>query len=143
MTNPAPLSPERAEELVAAARRAAGASYSPYSRYAVGAALLTAGGEIVTGCNVENASYGLGICAERSAVFAARARGLIDPRTAPIAAVAVHAVRPPTGWPCGACRQVLHEFGTPGTPVIIDGPGGRTETTLGELLPRAFSLDQR
>jgi cytidine deaminase len=128
---------------VAAAREAARESYAPYSRYAVGAALLTAGGVIVTGCNVENSSYGLAICAERNAVFAARARGLADPKTAPIAAIAIHAERPPTGWPCGACRQVLHEFGTPGMPVIVDGPGGRTETTLGELLPRAFSLDDR
>lgn len=133
----------RAEELISAARSAARIAYAPYSRYAVGAALLTASGEIVTGCNVENASYGLAICAERNAVFAARARGLLDPRTAPLAAVAIHAEQSPVAWPCGACRQVLHEFAAPALPVLVDGPGGTTETTLGELLPRAFKLDQR
>ncbi len=133
----------RAEELLEAARQAAQGSYAPYSRYAVGAALLTASGEIVIGCNVENASYGLAICAERNAVFAARARGLVDPKTAPLAAVAIHAGQAPVAWPCGACRQVLHEFASPEMPVLVDGPTGTTQTRLGELLPRAFSLDDR
>jgi cytidine deaminase len=92
---------------------------------------------------VENSSYGLAICAERNAVFAARARGLVDPRTAPLAAVAIHAPKPPVPWPCGACRQVLHEFAGPDLPVIVDGPDGTSETTLGALLPRAFSLGRR
>lgn len=136
------MSPDRVEELVAAAREAASAAYAPYSKYVVGAALLTASGEIVTGCNVENSSYGLAICAERNAVFAARSRGLIDPRTAPLAAVAIHTPKPPVGWPCGACRQVLHEFASPEMPVIVDGPDGTSQTTLGALLPRAFSLGE-
>ncbi len=131
------------QELVEAARRAAEAAYAPFSEYAVGAALLTAFGEVVTGCNVENSSYGLSMCAERNAVFAARARGLVDPASAPLKAVAIHAPRPPAPQPCGACRQVLREFAGPELPVWVDGPGGTERTTLGELLPRAFVLGDR
>jgi len=137
------MSPDRLDELVAAAREAASAAYAPFSRYAVGAALLTASGEIVTGCNVENSSYGLSMCAERGAMFAARARGLVDPRTAPPVALAIHAPKPPPAWPCGACRQVMHEFAPGDLVVIVDGPGGTSRTTLGALLPRAFLLGDR
>lgn len=129
---------ERARELVEAARRAVRQAYAVYSDYRVGAAVLTASGEIVTGCNVENASYGLAICAERCAVFAARIRGLVDPALAPLRGVAVHSPGPQTPWPCGACRQVLHEFASPELPVLVDGPSGTTESTLGQLLPNAF-----
>ena len=135
------MSPERTEELVEAARRVAAEAYARYSDYAVGAAVLTASGEIVAGCNVENASYGLSMCAERNAVFAARARGLVDPSGARLAAVAVHASTAPTPWPCGACRQVLREFAGDSLPVFVDGPEGTVETTLGELLPRSFRLE--
>lgn len=130
-----------AEKLVAAAREAAAAAYAPYSDYRVGTALLTASGEIVTGCNVENGTYGLSICAERCAVFAARARGLVDPRTAPLRAVAVHSPGKSTPWPCGACRQVLSEFAGPELPVLIDGREGTVESTLGTLLPSSFRLE--
>ena len=130
-------------ELVAAAREAAARAWAPYSRYRVGAAVRTASGDVITGCNVENASYGLSICAERSAVFTARARGLLDPEKAPLAAVAVWADGGATPWPCGACRQVLREFGGPDLPVLVDGAEGLVETTLGELLPHAFRLEDR
>ncbi len=128
----------RFEELVRVAREAAACAYAPYSRYRVGAALLTASGEIVSGANVENASYGLSNCAERSAVFAARARMLVDPGTAPLRAVAIHSPDPRMPWPCGACRQVLHEFGSESTIVLVDGTEGTVRSSLGELLPRAF-----
>jgi len=129
------------EELVRAARDAAARAYAPYSGYRVGAALRTSTGEIVVGTNVENASYGLSNCAERTAVFAARAHGLVDPRRAALAAVAIHSPQPRMPWPCGACRQVLSEFGDGETVVIVDGAEGTVTTTLGELLPHAFRLE--
>jgi len=133
------MDPDRAEALLEAARRASRAAYAPHSGYRVGAAVLTASGEIVSGCNVENASFGLSICAERSAVFAARARGLVDPRSAPLAAIAITALGGGPPWPCGACRQVLWEFADGAMPVLVDGPEGCSETTLGALLPEAFA----
>jgi cytidine deaminase len=135
-----PLTGDDRETLVAAARKAASAAYAPYSGYVVGAALLTAFGEVVSACNVENSSYGLSICAERNAVFAARAKGWVDPVSAPLVAVAIHTPQMPTGWPCGACRQVLREFAGDSLAVIIDSPEGRSESTLGDLLPHGFVL---
>ncbi len=131
--------------LVAQARAARRHSYSPYSRFRVGAAAQLADGTVFTGTNVENASYGLAICAERAAIFAAvAARG---PRIA-LAALALScqgAGRAPsreaaTLMPCGACRQVIAEFATPSTRVIIDGVG---EFGVDELLPRKFTLHGR
>lgn len=119
------------ERLMAAAREAARFSYSPYSRFRVGAALLTDDGAVVTGANVENRSYGLTICAERSAVVQAVSRGCRR-----IAAVAVYT--PDCGQPvppCGACRQVLSEFASPDAPVLCEGSSGSMETTLGVLYP--------
>jgi cytidine deaminase len=119
------------ERLKAAAREAARASYSPYSRFRVGAALLASDGTVITGTNVENRSYGLTICAERSAVVQAVSRGLRS-----FAAVAVHtpdSTEPVP--PCGACRQVLSEFAPPETPVLCEGSSGEVETTLGALYP--------
>jgi cytidine deaminase len=121
--------------LIAAARQAAGHAYCPYSRFQVGAAILTDHGEIYSGCNVENASYGLTICAERNAIFQAVARG-----TGPLVIRAVVVFTPtsePTA-PCGACRQVINEFG-PGALVIsaCDGPTLASHR-LAELLPEAF-----
>jgi cytidine deaminase len=122
-------------ELVAAARRAASRAYCPYSRFPVGAAVLTARGEIYAGCNVENASYGLTICAERNAVFQAVARSL-GPLV--IKKVVVFTPTPTPTAPCGACRQVINEFG-PQAHVfsVCDGPDA-LEIALAELLPRAF-----
>ena len=121
------------DELIAAAKRAAGSAWCPYSRFAVGAALLTASGRIVTGCNVENASSGLTICAERNAVFQAVSAGERSFRQ-----LVVYTPTPEPTSPCGACRQVLAEF-APKLPVICvcDGPD-RLETSLSELLPHAF-----
>jgi cytidine deaminase len=118
----------RASELLAAAHKAREHAYAPYSKHAVGAALLTEGGDIVTGANVENASYPVGMCAERTALFAAVAQGH---RTFEAIAIA----GPEKGLsPCGACRQALAEFGD-GIRVIREG---HDDVTLRELLPDAF-----
>lgn len=107
-------------------------SYSPYSKYAVGAALLTSEGEIFQGCNVENASYGLTICAERSAVVSAVSQG-----KKMFTAIAV--ATKDGGFPCGACRQVLNEFNPEMVVVIVDEKGRITcQTTLEAILPSAF-----
>jgi cytidine deaminase len=119
--------------LVTAARAAMAHSYSPYSHYPVGAALLTASGEIWTGTNVENASYPLGICAERAAVASAVSAGQRD-----FVAVAVATASAPAASPCGACRQVLNEF-NPGMAVLVAGPDGPARHyRLSDLLPHAF-----
>ena len=123
-----------AEKLLAEARAAALASYSPYSRFRVGAAVAT-NKKVFRGCNVENASYGLAICAERNAIFAAVAAGHRR-----IEAIAVACIDGGAGgalMPCGACLQVLREFGDATTPVHVDR--GRSYT-LGELLPQPFAL---
>jgi len=134
---------ETAERLLQAALAAAAQAYVPHSKYPVGAALWTASGEIVAGCNVENASYGLSMCAERSAVFAARSRGLIDPQSKPIRAIAIFAANGAMPWPCGACRQVLCEFAADSTPVILQGAKRTHEMLLGDLFPHAFRLEPR
>ena len=121
----------------ALARAAAGArrrAYAPYSRFQVGAAVL-AGGQIHPGCNVENASYGLTVCAERAAVAGAVAAGARR-----LEAVAVASGTVPPTPPCGMCLQTLAEFAGPELPVLLVGArGAREETTLGELLPKAFT----
>jgi homotetrameric cytidine deaminase len=134
------MSVERDRKLVEAARAVAAHAFAPYSGYRVGAAIATSSGDIVAGANVENSSYGLSMCAERSAVFAAVSRGLVG-AGAPIAAVCVHAPVGPAPWPCGACRQVLSEFADPSLVVVVDGVDGMNRTTLGDLLPHAFRLE--
>jgi cytidine deaminase len=127
------ISDQDREALVAAAHEARDRAYAPYSGFQVGAALLTDDGSRFTGANVENASYGLSMCAERTAVFHAVAQGVRR-----LQAVAVVASNDEPTWPCGACRQVLYEFG-PDLVVISEGKGGRREErSLGELLPEAF-----
>jgi homotetrameric cytidine deaminase len=126
--------PNTLSDLRAAARAARAFAYAPYSHFTVGAAVETADGRRFTGANIENASYGLTVCAERTAVFAAVLAGAQG-----IAAVAVTGPDGVTTAPCGACRQVLAEFGTPDVPVsYARADGGWTDTTLGELLPAAF-----
>jgi cytidine deaminase len=122
-------------QLAEAARRGAAHAYCPYSHFHVGAAVLTADGRIAWGCNVENASYGLTICAERNAVFQAVAQS--DGPTVIRAVVIYTPTAEPTA-PCGACRQVINEFG-PDAEVrsICDGPR-QLRFRLGELLPAAF-----
>jgi len=107
---------------------------APYSGYAVGAALLTASGRVYAGCNVENAVYPLSMCAERVAVFKAVCDGQHD-----FQAIAV--VTENGGAPCGACRQVLREFGEETLVLIADVDGDYRETTVGQLLPDSFSVD--
>jgi len=126
---------ETRRTLLDQARRAAANAYAPYSNFPVGAALLLPNGSIVTGANIENASYPLTSCAERSAVSTAASAGHRE-----IRAVAVSAPRAPGTSPCGACRQVLNEFRpADGDMVIIldDGEDGIV-TSIEELLPRAF-----
>ena len=123
--------------MLAAARAAASNAYCPYSRFAVGAALLADDGRIFTGVNVENASYGLSICAERAAVLQAIAGGA---RRFRALAVVAGARIPAT--PCGACRQVLAEFCDDRMPVFCGARTGAKvrRTTLGALLPQGFRL---
>jgi cytidine deaminase len=132
--------PEEQEALVAAALAARRRAYAPYSRFRVGAALLTSRGEIVAGCNVESISYGLTICAERTAIFTARAAGQLGSAQGGPTIVAVAVVgkgaAPPT--PCGACRQVIAEFGPGCTVICANLRGARRVTTLADLLPDAF-----
>ncbi len=123
-----------ATTLRARAREATANAYVPYSRFPVGAALLTEDGTIVAGANIENASFGLTCCAERTAVFAAVAAG-----HRVITAIAVTAPRVETVTPCGACRQVLNEFKPADADmlVLLDGPEQEI-VPLRDLLPRAF-----
>lgn len=121
--------------LIEAATQALVNAHVPYSNYKVGAALLCADGSVFTGCNVENASFGLTNCAERTAVFSAIAAGQRD-----FTAIAIAANDAPTPFPCGACRQVLAEFCGPDFSVYIAQDGHMKTTTLGKLLPHAFHL---
>lgn len=126
------------EKLWSAAEAAAALAYAPYSDFHAGAALLTSEGEIVTGCNVENASYGLTICAERSAVFRAVAEGKLSHGVG-IDAIALVTREHQTCSPCGACRQVLSEFRLNAV-VLYESVGDRKHTTLSALLPESFQL---
>lgn len=120
-------------ELVGKAVEARREAYAPYSGFAVGAAILTEDGRIFTGCNVENASYGLTICAERVALFTAVAAGARRFR-----ALAVACGKEPCS-PCGACRQVLYEFAPDLLVIMADGDGQAWRTArLAELLPQGF-----
>ncbi len=127
--------------LFAQARQAAAHAYAPYSQFRVGAALLLDDGSIITGCNVENASYGLTICAERSAVVRAISErgGALG-----IVAVAVANENSSASAPCGACRQVLSEFVTPEAVVIFPIEGGEPGPVLAfsQLFPHTFRLEK-
>lgn len=125
-----------ADSLITAARQAQSQAYAPYSNFRVGAALEAVDGRVFLGCNVENASYGLTICAERAALFAAVGAGVRQFRRA----VVVSDVDPPAA-PCGACRQVLAEFGLD-LPIEGVGPKRTTSWRLSDLLPAAFGPEQ-
>ncbi len=119
--------------LLEAAARARGGAYAPYSNFAVGAALAAVDGRVFTGANIENASYGLSMCAERVAFFAAVTAGV---RT--FEAIAVAGPEGTQTTPCGACRQVLVEFGV-NLKIVTASPSGPVTRTIGTLLPDAFS----
>lgn len=125
-------------QLLQAAREALEKAYAPYSRFRVGAALLTDQGRLFSGANVENASYGLTLCAERAAVAAAVAA---EGPGLKIRALAVVGEAPGACPPCGACRQVLQEFSAEAV-VIYAGPEGLVQRPLEELLPEGFSLQR-
>ncbi len=126
--------------LMDAAREAAANAYAPYSKFRVGAALLFDDGSIITGCNVENVSYGLTSCAERNALFRAVSERGANRK---IAAVAVTNLNGKPSPPCGACRQVLSEFAAPGAVVHFPGEKGIETRLLKELLPFQFHLDAK
>ncbi len=119
------------KELIALAGKARLGAYAPYSEYPVGAALLTSSGKVYTGCNVENAVYGLAMCAERTAAFQAVCDGERE-----FTAIAV--VTRNGGTPCGPCRQVLSEFGPHMRVLVADASGNHRAHTLDELLPDSF-----
>jgi len=125
-------------ELLQAANTARESAYAPYSKFEVGAAVLTKDGKTFHGCNVENASYGLCNCAERTALFSAIAAGY---RPGDFAAIAVTGDTEGPIAPCGACRQVIIELGGPELPVLLTNLKGDVKTTTaGDQLPDAFYL---
>ncbi len=125
------------EELVAQALMARGHAYSPYSHYSVGVAIEAQNGRVYRGCNAENASYGLTLCAERAAVQAAVCGGDRSWR-------ALALVTEDGSPPCGACRQVLAEFAGPDLPIYVATPDGNyRRSTLGELFPQPFAAQCR
>ena len=126
-----------AELLLNAARDAARNAHCPYSHFHVGAAVRCTDGTVITGCNVENASYGLTICAERVALFSCVAQGLTPLELAVSCVDALEDAPMKSRMPCGACRQVMQELMPGQAEIQIDGVGSRR---LAELLPDAFSL---
>jgi cytidine deaminase len=120
-------------DLVAQARAASEQAYCPYSKFPVGAAVLADDGQTFSGCNVENASFGLTICAERNAMFHMIARGRRK-----IAALAIYTPTPHPSAPCGACRQVINEFGPDALIVSACNGSGIIRKKLSELFPEAF-----
>lgn len=134
MTN---IDPVVLEKLTREAREAARQSYSPYSGFRVGAALLLSNGHVVTGTNVENVSFGLTICAERSALV--RAVSQFGPGIR-IAAVAVANLNEAASPPCGACRQMLAEFAAPDASVVFPSAAGTKRMRFAEILPLGFDM---
>jgi cytidine deaminase len=126
-----------APDLLARAWRARRNAYAPYSEFAVGAAVLAGSGKVYVGANVENASYGLTTCAERVAIFSAIAAGETEIRRVAVVADTPHPISP-----CGACRQVIREFGPRATIVAENRAGDRHEWTISELLPEAFEFSR-
>jgi cytidine deaminase len=126
------------EALFDAARDASHRAYAPYSAFPVGAAILTSSGTIYSGCNVENAAYPVGICAEAGAIATMVAQGEQQ-----IAGIAIYGARANPCMPCGACRQRISEFSNPTTVVITQGhDGALQEHRIAELLPHAFGPRQ-
>ncbi|XP_069575042.1 cytidine deaminase [Brachyistius frenatus] len=126
---------DQVKELVSKCLQARDMAYCPYSRFPVGAAILTADGAIITGCNVENASFGLTVCAERTAVQ----RAVVEGHRRFTAIAVTCDTKDQFVGPCGACRQVLLEFGPDWIVYLTKPDGSYSETSLRELLPLAFS----
>src|ERR1700733_7984696 len=138
-TSSKPISPAQAADLQERAIEVAHHAYAPYSNFRVGAAVLLSDGTIVTGCNVENASYRLTVCAEQAAI--ATAVSLHGPKIR-IRAIAVANLNDAASQPCGACRQTIHEFSTPDTIVLFPGEAGTiAQASIADLLPAAFLLN--
>ena len=127
------LEKEKMQELIKRAQAAYGQAYVPYSHYPVGSAALFSSGEIYSGCNVENASYGLTVCAERNAIFHAVAQGERE-----LMGIAIAVPTDSFPSPCGACRQVIREFAVDCPVILINGQGETRVTSLKRLLPDAF-----
>jgi cytidine deaminase len=127
------ISEEQIQQLLGCAKAVSDKAYAPYSNFYVGAAILSGSGAIYTGCNVENASYGLANCAERTAVFSAVAAG-----ERMFKAVVIYTPTDRPTAPCGACRQVLYEFGPDAVVVSVASSGASLQMTVSELLPKAF-----
>ena len=137
--NSVPLTDDERQMLLQAAQWAAEKAYAPFSKFYVGAALLTLDGRIFTGCNVENSSYGLTNCAERTAIFTAVAEGAVSVEHDLKAVVVVNRDGVPCS-PCGACRQVIYEFGPNAVVIYKAKDGTMTESKASELLPEGFRL---
>jgi cytidine deaminase len=135
--SPNSIAAEQQQKLLALARSALQNAYAPYSHFRVGAAVLTSRGGLYSGCNVENASYGLTVCAERSAIFTAVAA---EGKGMQIQAVAVCTDGDGSCAPCGACRQVIFEFGPQAT-IFFQGKYGVEQASISSLLPHGFRLD--
>lgn len=138
MSDSKELTPHQQNELIEAAKRAYQHAYAPYSNFRVGAAILLESGEVFSGCNVENASYGLTNCAERTAIFTAVSS--LGSERVRIRAAAVVNDRAVPCSPCGACRQVMSEFG-PNADVFYLGPQGIQRSSMRELLPNCFGSE--
>jgi len=133
------LAPDQQQRLMAAARAMLEKAYAPFSHFQVGAAVLTQRGGIYGGCNVENSSYGLTNCAERSAIFAAVAAEGPSMKLRAVAVRALHNGEDQAASPCGACRQVIFEFGSQAL-VLFQGLEGPQQTSISDLLPGGFKL---
>jgi cytidine deaminase len=139
-SQPTPLGPAQTADLQQRAIAVADHAYAPYSNFRVGAAILLDNGAIVTGCNVENASYRLTTCAEQSAIAAAVS--LHGPAIR-IRAIAIANLNNSASQPCGACRQTIHEFSTRDTVIFFPSENGTTaQATIADLLPAAFLLSR-
>ena len=127
--------PAQLKKMTAVAKKAAGQAYAPYSKFRVGAAILTSSGNVYSGCNVENASYGLTNCAERTAIFNAVTAG---EKRLKVCCVVVYTPTKTATAPCGACRQVIFEFGPESRVISCCDSQDRIDVSIGALLPGAF-----
>ncbi|HVJ06334.1 MAG TPA: cytidine deaminase [Candidatus Saccharimonadales bacterium] len=133
------LTEQQTKQLLQSAGLAMERAYAPFSKFHVGAAILTQSGEIFTGCNVENSSFGLTNCAERTAIFTAVAAGALNAERELLAVAVVNREGVPCS-PCGACRQVIFEFGPEAVVIYRASSGEMAQTLAKDLLPEGFRL---